>query len=55
TGEGIIKEATVLSSESEKNRRYLEALLPEMRIPLDGQGFEKQKPSVFIFTFCNVE
>lgn len=55
TGEGIIKEATVLSSESEKNKRYLEALLPEIRIPLDGQGFEKQKPSIFIFTFCNVE
>lgn len=48
--DGTFVKLVVLKTESEKNRRYLEASLPHLRFP-ELQGNKKQE--TFVVTFCN--
>ncbi|MBI2742294.1 MAG: flagellar hook-length control protein FliK [Chlamydiales bacterium] len=48
--DGSVVNLVVLKTESEKNRKYLEASLPRLRFPqLEGS----RKQETFVFTFCN--
>jgi hypothetical protein len=51
--DGSVVKLKVLKAESQKNKNYLEANLPQLRFPhLDG-SFAKEKESTFVLTFCN--
>ncbi|MBI2812372.1 MAG: hypothetical protein HYX67_16325 [Candidatus Melainabacteria bacterium] len=51
--DGSVAKIVVLTTQSEKNKRYLESILPSLRFPRFDGVFASKKEHTFTLTFCN--
>lgn len=50
---GLVKNLRILSTESEKNKKYLESQLPKIQFPTFLHELKGKSEHTFTFTFCN--
>jgi len=51
--DGRVQQVRVLTSESEKNKHYLEKQIKFLRFPPFTEGLKKERKHTFVLTFCN--
>lgn len=51
--DGTVVKLVVLKTESEKNKKHLEAALPLLKFPPLGGLYSKKQQQTFVLTFCN--
>lgn len=51
--DGTVVKLIVLKTESEKNKKHLEAALPLLKFPPLGGLYSKKQQQTFVLTFCN--